>query len=416
MSRALFEEIHDYYWACERTTPATIEEFVEFGLQPKDYVHYVGLQLRLQGECLTCHCFPMAPVFEELVSFCKEKRLIDPDDPYNSIGIGFLWDAKFSWDAKYCQEWLQYPKDPSDFRLAVERKLSRRWDEEAAYEYDTFGIWFDYDSYREGANGSLWADPESPYRVKTYDSDARRITTLKSSEVQKMYKTAQQEMQEIERKIAVHLAEMPSKQDVPSVSAGLPWIKEFEALCDRKDVIEAVLEDLGKAASTPDIYKFKESDTLVVFCGEDTCKEAQHLLKKVTVEFSFYGKADKQYVIQRCSHCKQFRMSLSDLLQMFDDYGVPQGRIVYENDTAGDFSGFSDASVFYNMGYTVSQSVGLSASERQRILKCAIDTGKASKYEVMAFLKQRMSINGMKAGNERAFQKWKEDLAYIRSL
>ena len=34
---------------------------------------------------------------------------------------------------------------------------------------------------------------------------------------------------------------------------------------------------------------------------------------------------------------------------MFESYGVPRGKIAYENDTAGDFSGFADASVFYNI-------------------------------------------------------------------
>ena len=77
---------------------------------------------------------------------------------------------------------------------------------------------------------------------------------------------------------------------------------------------------------------------------------------------------------------------------------------------------FEDTSIFYGMGYTVSQTAGLSAVQRQRILKCAIDTGKASKYDVMRFLRQRMNINGMKAGNEIAFQKWKEDYNFIRSL
>ena len=68
------------------------------------------------------------------------------------------------------------------------------------------------------------------------------------------------------------------------------------------------------------------------------------------------------------------------------------------------------------MGYIASQSTDLSAAQRQRILKCAIDTGKASKYDVMRFLRQRLNINGMKAGNEIAFQKWKEDYDFIRSL
>lgn len=139
-------------------------------------------------------------------------------------------------------------------------------------------------------------------------------------------------------------------------------------------------------------------------------------LKNMRVDFSFYGKPDKQYTIERCAHCKQFRISLDDLIQMFESYGVPRCRIMYENGTSGDLSGFEDTSIFYDMGYTVSQSAGLSAAQRQRILKCSIDTGKASKYDVMRFLRQRMNINGMKAGNEIAFQKWKEDYDFIRSL
>ena len=50
MSSALFDKIHGDAYLCKRTEPATIEEFVEFGLQPEDYVRYVGLQQRLQGE------------------------------------------------------------------------------------------------------------------------------------------------------------------------------------------------------------------------------------------------------------------------------------------------------------------------------------------------------------------------------
>ena len=81
-----------------------------------------------------------------------------------------------------------------------------------------------------------------------------------------------------------------------------------------------------------------------------------------------------------------------------------------------DFSDFAETSIFYDMGYTVSQSVDLTAAERHRILEHAIETGQASKYQVLNFLNQRMNINGMKAGNEIAFQKWKEDYEYIRQL
>ena len=101
---------------------------------------------------------------------------------------------------------------------------------------------------------------------------------------------------------------------------------------------------------------------------------------------------------------------------MFEDYGVPRAQIVYEGESGGDFSDFAETSIFYDMGYTVSQSVGLSAARRQGILRNALETGKASKYQILSFLKQRMNINGMKSGNELAFRKWKEDYDYVMKL
>ena len=415
---ALFDTIHDDALS-KRDEPATLEEFVEFGLQPRDYTHYVGLQMRVQGE-LMAYGFTLEdtrhPAIKELISFCHEKNLIEYGNCFNEayfcsemISCGF--------DADYRHDWLRYPRDPAEFRLAVERRLSKNWDAESAYILDTFGvIWFDYDEYNEAPNGVLWANPDSALRIKRYDPVAKCQVILKSNEVQKMYDVVQAEQRKIEKELSTHLACMPTEHTAEALSAGLPWIKRLYSLCDRKDMVESVCETIGNAASSPEIYKFRTSDTLVVFCGADTCREENHHLKNMRVDFSFYGKPDKQYTIERCAHCKQFRISLDALIQMFESYGVPRCRIMYENNTSGDLSGFEDTSIFYDMGYTVSQTAGLSAAQRQRILKCAIDTGKASKYDVMKFLRQRMNINGMKAGNEIAFQKWKEDYDFIRSL
>lgn len=212
---ALFDTIHDNALS-KRAEPATLEEFVEFGLQPEDYTHYVGLQMRVQGEFMTYGCTladTRHPAITELISFCHEKKLIEYGDCCNEAYFCSEM-ISCSFDADYRHDWLRYPRNPAEFRLAVERRLSKNWDAESAYILDTF----------------------------------------------------------------------------------------------------------------------------------------------------------------------------------------------------------EDTSTFYDMGYTVSQTAGLSAVRRQRILKCAIDTGKASKYDVMRFLRQRMNINGMKAGNEIAFQKWKDDYNFIRSL
>lgn len=428
MPLALFDKIHDDAYLCTRTEPATIEEFVKFGLQPEDYVRYVGLQQRLQGE-LMIYGFPKSktlltaekiskttyPALEDLVSFCKEKRLIAADDRFrDEFYFLSLLDRS---DAEYYHGWLRYPKEAAEFRLAVERKLSTWWDEEEAYLTEIFGqISFDYDNYTETPDGTRWADFGSPIRVKRYDTATKEFITLKNVETRTLYELAQTEKSKIEKEIAAHLAQMPSEHDAAAVADGLPWVKKMYALYDRQEMIESIFERMSEAVSTPDIYKFKDSDTLVVFCGTDTCKESGHHLSDVRVDFSFYGKPDKQYNIKRCAHCKQFRISLQYLISMFDSYGVPCGIIVYDDNTNGDFSDFSETSIFYDMGYTVSQSVGLSATRRQDILKRAIESGKASKHQVLSFLKQRMNINGMKSGNEIAFRKWKEDYEFVSKL
>ena len=287
------------------------------------------------------------------------------------------------------------------------------WDEEDAYITETFGIIsFDYD-YTESPNGNSCIEPDSPVRIKRYDAETDKLVTLQNAEVKKLYEIAQREKTTIEKEIATHLAQMPAEHDAAAVSAGLSWVKKMYALSDRQEIIESVFDDMSRAVSTPNIYKFKDSDILFVFCGADSCTEANHLLSNVSVDFSFYGKPDKQYTIKRCSLCKQFRISLQDLIAMFDSYGVPRGIIVYDDNVSGDFSDFAETSIFYKMGYTVSQSVGLTATRRQDILKRAIETGKASKRQVLHFLKQRMNINGMKSGNEIAFRKWKEDFDFI---
>lgn len=415
---ALFDTIHDNALS-KRAEPAALEEFVEFGLQPEDYTHYVGLQMRVQGEFMAYGCTladTRHPAITELISFCHEKKLIEYGDCFNEAYFCSEM-ISCSFDADYRHDWLRYPRNPAEFRLAIERRLSKNWDAESAYILDTFGaIEFVYDECYESLDSILWVKPDSALRIKRYDPVAKCQVILKSNEVQKMYDVVQAEQRKIEKELAAHLACMPIEHNVEALPAGLPWIKRLYSLCDRKDMIEGVCETIGNAASSSDIYKFRTSDTLVVFCGTDTCREENHQLKNMRVDFSFYGKPDKQYTIERCAHCKQFRISLDALIQMFESYGVPRCRIMYENNTSGNLSGFEDTSIFYDMGYTVSQSAGLSAVQRQRILKCAIDTGKASKYDVMRFLRQRMNINGMKAGNEIAFQKWKEDYNFIRSL
>ena len=428
MALSLFDRLHDIHCCPDRNTPASIEEFLEFGLQPEDYVNYVAMQYSLQGELMlfghpksesyTSKDYKSVthyPTLERLITFCKEKNLIQAESIGSTI-YDYLAKVDRS-DAEYYYGWLRYPREPSEFRLCIERKLSWWWDAEEAILDELFdGISFTYDDYTELADGGRVVAFDSPVRIRKYDPAMKSSRILNNGEVRKIYLAAKQEKEKIEARVADHLKDMPDTQDSAALVAGLPWIKKIYDLLDRQELIDGIFEMVCDAVNTPDVIKFKESDVLFVYCGDDYCRQASHLVSSTRVEFCFYGKPDKQYTIDRCSHCLQYRISLSDLIKMFDDYGVPRCNIVYDSCSGGDFSDFSETSVFYEMGYTVSQSVGLSAVRRQAILKHAIDTGKASKEEVLRYLRQRMNINGNKVGNEIAYRKWKEDFDYITKL
>lgn len=413
MSLTLFDSIHDDTHFDERTNPATVEEFVQFGLKPEDFVRYVGMVLRVHSELLTDKMLKIDetlsyPAWNELLQFCKEKKLCEPiagDNDFLNIA------------AEYHHDWLQYPKEPEQFRLEIERSLSFFWNEDEYYMTEMFGaVHFEYDNHLTAPDGTRIAEFDSPIRVKKYDPETNNFVFLPGDEVRKMCAAVQNDLKNVERKLSEHLAQMPGEHDAAAVTAGLPWIKELYRLYDKQSVIECLLDTLTEAAAAPDIYPFKSTDTLVVFSSADSCRENGHLVKNIRVDFGFYGKPNKQYTIERCAHCMQFRISLDDLLEMLNGYGVPLGMIKYENDAGAEFGDFSETSVLYDMGYTVSQSDGLSAATRQSILKHAIDSGRMSKSEVMQFLYRRICLNGMKAGNEIARKKWSEDYEYIKGL
>ena len=426
MSRPLFDEIHNDAYLCDRTSPATIEEFINFGLTAEDYSNYVGFQMMLQGELMlyghpkevtynTKEKLPKTyrPTFDALIAFCAKKNLIS----HEMNRDGYLYTSFDKDNAMYYHGWFRYPRDPSEFRLIVERKLSQWWDEEDAYILETLDVCsFSYDDCVEYAENCMHILPNSPVRMRRYDPEKKEIITLDRDEVLKAFDIMKREKANIEKELAQHDKRFPSEQSADAATFALPRVKKRFELCDRQEIIDNVYDLVERAMDTCNVYKFKNTDTLMVICGENACKENEHLLSEMKVEFSFYGKGPKQYTVTRCSHCRQFQIALHDLIEIFDSYGVPQADYLYDTELSGDFSDFSETSKFFDMGYTVSQSVGLRAERRQAILKKAIDDGKATKQETLSYLRQRMSINGMKTGNEIAYGKWKEDYEYISKL
>lgn len=412
---ALFDEIHKS--GETRDYPATIEDFVDFGLEPSDYVRYVGLQQRLQSELLLHNCAgdegaaaddiesPEArQALDELVSFCSEINLCAlPDHRKPSL---------CQINAEYSHDWLRYPKPEEDFRLAVERRLSCGWHEAEALFMDLFGAVFVVEDRYSGLLGTL--STESPIRVQRYNPDTELYDYLDSDEVRRMCDRAEEEQHKAEKELEEHLACKPKEHDTEAILNGYSWAKKLEELKIKTAAIKRILLVLEEAAETPDIYQFKDSDTLTVFLDKDACLRENHPLKPMKVKFAFHGKPDNVYAVEMCQHCKQFRIPLAVLTEIFGSYGVPKCNIVYEGYEG--FSGADTASTLYNLGYAVRQSADLSAAERQNILKNAIDSGIVSKTGVLDFLRSRTTFNSLRAGLEPELGKWREDYEYIESL
>ena len=412
----LFDEKY-YYAAEERTTPISIEEFVEFGLAPEDYVRYVGLVQGFQSELLLTG-FPKSktlfnkensekiyyPTIEALIEFCEKKKFISAGETLEYYLK--LFDRS---DVEYYYGWLRYPKESDEFRLILERKLSAEYGrKEEGYKFDKFGeALFVYKENEEG---------KAVLNLTRRNSDTGEYETIKRSEVRKMFESVLKDRENIEKEIEEHLNNQPIGKNVSTLMYGKKWIKKYYDLLYKQEIIESVADEIESELDEPETYEFKENDVLYVFIDENTCDEENHILSDVKVRFQFYGKPSKEYTIERCANCCRFQISLEKLNYIFESYGVIKCNIKYDHENYNEFSGFAETSIFRDLGYTVGQSIGLSTKKRQNILKFAIDSGKASKYEVMNFLKQRIMINGSKEGNELAVKKWEEDYKYIKSL
>lgn len=428
MSLALFDKIHNDAYLCDRTHPITIDEFIEFGLQEEVFHHYLVLLQELQNEFIEYGYIKSStvltpknqveytcPTLEKLISFCADNHLITNETNFQDIY--YYKNLLNLSDAEYYHGYIRYPKGFDEFRLIFERKLSTLWDEESAYITDTFGnIFFSYDECYD-ISAECWSVPlDSPVRIYECDLDANKCILLKNKDIVKIFEIAKTKRMEIESKIEAHLKAIPSEPDSQNKSVGLPWIKKLYELFNLQSIIENVYEMVEKAATAPEILEFEETDTLYVFCGDNTCEESGHLITNIRVNFHFYTKPDKHYTIQRCAHCRQFQITLKELTAIIDAYGVPRGRIVYDDEKNDGFADFPETTILRDIGYTVSQSAGLTAKDRQCILEYVINSKKMTKNEVLTFLKRRMNYNGLKSGNELAFQKWKEDYNFVYKL
>ena len=181
--------------------------------------------------------------------------------------------------------------------------------------------------------------------------------------------------------------------------------------------MEALESQLQEILGLPPVHTLTRKDLLWVVLGKDVCRENNHYLIPIRANLSFDNGTTRNFNVERCAHCRQYRISFEQFENIWREYGLPKVEPIYLG-VDGELGGcyWSDRSVFSEHGYTVSQEKGLTAAQRQQKLKWIIDHGIMSKSETIRFLRSRISINGMKSENWLARNKWLEDLRYVQSL
>ena len=195
-------------------------------------------------------------------------------------------------------------------------------------------------------------------------------------------------------------------------------LEENYRLDDEQLALDSLEEQIQEILNQPPVHNLSRKDLLWVIMGNDTCVNEKHHIMAIRANFEFYNGTAKRFTIRRCANCKQYQVSFEQLEDIWKECkSLPKVEIIYVG-TDGDIDStyWKERSVFSDHGYSVSQEKGLTAPQRQQKLKWIIDHGIMSKYDTIRFLRNRISINGMKPENWLARSKWEEDLRYVQSL
>ena len=94
------------------------------------------------------------------------------------------------------------------------------------------------------------------------------------------------------------------------------------------------------------------------------------------------------------------------------NYYTPKVKTVINSESR--FEDFNPESYLHSLGYKVGKS-GLSLYGRRKLLKQAIESGRISKYDVIATLERNVSMFHNRSNMQQSVKDWRDDLYYVRN-
>ncbi len=185
-----------------------------------------------------------------------------------------------------------------------------------------------------------------------------------------------------------------------------------------------------KTSSTPPVpapmplipalsIQFKPStDTLYVYSGRIRCIRDKHNMVCANAHIETASGETAILNVNCCLNCNRFYISYDEYSRYMEKYKSLLTRIVLvdESGNSSFTNNLAAESTLKLCGYTVSQEKGFTSKERANLLANIIHNRIVSKPDVIQHLNWLIRMNGKKAGNDIAKEKWEEDLAFVRSL
>lgn len=163
----------------------------------------------------------------------------------------------------------------------------------------------------------------------------------------------------------------------------------------------------------------RESKVVQVYVNKCHCQKCENKYKRVTtvnrtaVVDTLDG-STANINVMFCKGCGQYFVSIVTLEQ----YKTIYGGILMECKVSHDFSpnqyswfDFAPDSILSRCGYTVKE--GVSRDYRQAILRYILETGKATKYEIIEKINSFISFRDNQPKYEGACQRWREDIKFV---
>lgn len=420
-----FSDLYDWCSLSEMSNePSTRDDFLKAGLTEKNFIDYLVFVRRLyaayfaneHGRCKTANMpsVDIDTLWTSFSDFCIDLCLIPeyvdkngkrmPCSPPNELEF-----FQFIYGYPECPDEV-HVCDLDEFRFALEFELAHNPpDWYLNLRFATRIIAEDMDEY-----------------LMRYEPNRQEMVQLTKYQVRKLQDDIASAIAEAKKSMDRHCFYAPNKI-VKGKTVGQEyfdilreqrtWMAEHKALEEEYYLLSDVYEEVmaiaesGVHENTSDSFP---DDTLYVYKGKIICERDHHRIEQVTAILKNRDGNDIELNVSHCLDCEKFFLHYNIYQHYRDIYGTILGNIrMAKNGNFDDDSYMlADESPLRLCGYSVSRKSGLSQGERQTIIASCIESGAMTKEAVIRLLNWFVEVNGAKAGNEQALEKWCEDLDF----